>query len=248
MAEMSDVERTDRLVDRAWPMLGEHLLVVVPLGSVEQHGPHLPLDTDSRVAEAVAAAVVAATPQALLAPTVGYGASGEHEGFPGTVSLGTEALIHLLVELGRSLGRWAQRILLVNGHGGNTEALTSAVQLLRREWCEIAWWSCDLGADVVNTSAGSADSHAGRVETSLILHLSPDSVDTAAAEAGNRAPIEELLPRIRASSVAELSSNGVLGDPAGSSAGEGAMLLADMVERACTATVAWRPDGVGRLG
>jgi len=162
--------------------------------------------------------------------------------------LGTEALIHLLVELGRSLGRWAQRILLVNGHGGNTDALTSAVQLLRRERRDIAWWSCSPGADVLNTLAGAADSHAGRVETSMMLHLSPDSVDTDSAEAGNRAPIEELLPRLRASSVAQVSSNGVLGDPAGASPGEGAMLLADMIARVCAATVTWRPDGVGRLG
>src|SRR5215204_2153898 len=88
-------------------------LVLVPVGSVEQHGPHLPLDTDTRIAAAVAAR--AATGALLVAPPVAYGASGEHEGFAGTVSIGHEALRLLLVELGRSASRWAARLVFVNG-------------------------------------------------------------------------------------------------------------------------------------
>lgn len=239
---------SNRLADCAWPQIDEgRLVVVVPLGSMEQHGPHLPLDTDTRIAEVVAAALVAATPSAVLAPSVAYGASGEHEGFPGTVSVGTEALTQLLVELGRSMSRWTRRVLLVSGHGGNAEALRSAVNRLRDESHEVAWWPCSPGADALTTLGGSADSHAGRVETSLMLHLAPDTVDLDLAEAGNRRPLKELLPRLRASSVAAVSGNGVLGDPAGASPGEGAMLLADMVTRVSAATAAWRPDQAGRL-
>ncbi len=106
--------------------------LVVPVGSTEQHGPHLPLDTDTRIAVAVARGIVArlsgrAGPPWLAAPPIAYGASGEHEGFAGTVSIGTAALTRLLVEFGRSASGWATRLVFVNGHGGNVEALVDAV-------------------------------------------------------------------------------------------------------------------------
>jgi creatinine amidohydrolase len=117
-------------------------LLVVPLGSVEQHGHHLPGGADAAAACAVAEAATVELDAALLAPALAYGASGAHEDFPGTVSIGTEALTGLLVEYGRSAGRWAGRVLLVNGHGGNLEALTSAAGLLRREGRDLAWFPC----------------------------------------------------------------------------------------------------------
>lgn len=240
----------ERLVDRAWPSVGEGLLVVVALGSVEQHGPHLPLDTDTRIASAVAAAVVAATRDAVRAPDIAYGASGEHEGFAGTISAGTEALGLLLVELGRSVSRWGERMLLVNGHGGNADALATAVPRLRAESHDVAWWPCSPGTGVLAEMAAQGappDSHAGRVETSLMLHLDAAVVDLEHATAGARRPLADLLPVLRHTSVAAVSPNGVLGDPFGASAAEGAMLLADMVTRASQAVAAWRPDGNGRL-
>ncbi len=102
--------------------------LIIPVGSVEQHGPHLPLDTDTRIATAVARSVAERLAERnesnwTLAPAIGYGASGEHEGFPGTVSIGTSALRLLLVEFGRSASQWASRLVFVNGHGGNVEAL-----------------------------------------------------------------------------------------------------------------------------
>src|SRR5215204_2587064 len=121
------------LAGATWPEIPAGPLLVVPLGSVEQHGHHLPLSTDTSVACAVAESAIDAFDGALLAPALAYGASGEHEGFPGTISIGTEALTGLLVEYGRSAGRWAGRVLLVNGHGGNLEALGSAGSLLRSE-------------------------------------------------------------------------------------------------------------------
>ena len=218
------------------PELGRRPTVVVPLGSVEQHGPHLPLGTDTAVAVAVASGLVDRRPNLLLAPAVPYGASGEHEGFPGTVSIGTEALTALLVELGRSAGRWAGRLLVVNGHGGNLDALRAAVPLLRHEGRDVAWFPCGVAG---------GDAHAGRTETSLMVHVEPTGVDVARAEAGAREPITELLPRLRAGGVAAVSPNGVLGDPAGASAAEGARFLAGMVDRAVAAVQAWdvRPDG-----
>src|SRR4029077_6317273 len=81
--------------------------LIIPVGSVEQHGPHLPLDTDTRIATAVGRAVAERLADRdesnwTVAPAIGYGASGEHEGFSGTVSIGTSALRLLLVEFGRS--------------------------------------------------------------------------------------------------------------------------------------------------
>ena len=121
--------------------------LIVPLGSTEQHGPHLPLDTDTRIATAVARCVAERladrmNPTGLLAPAIGYGASGEHEGFAGTVSIGTSALRLLLVEFGRSAAQWASRLVFVNGHGGNVEALAAAVALLRYEGRDVGWCSC----------------------------------------------------------------------------------------------------------
>ena len=221
-----------------WPDLGDGVLLVVPLGSVEQHGPHLPLITDTAVASAVAAGAAELLDGALLAPALAYGASGEHEDFPGTISLGTEALTGLLVEYGRSACRWAPRVLLVNGHGGNLDALRSAGRLLRGEGRNVAWYSCGLPG---------GDAHAGRAETSLMLHVEPGSVREDRAAPGVTTPIGELLPRLRAEGVRAVSSSGVLGDPAGATADEGADLLARMVHRLVAAAGKWLVDDTGGL-
>jgi creatinine amidohydrolase len=217
-----------------WPELAGRPTALVPVGSVEQHGPHLPFDTDARVAAAVAARAAIGT-DLLVAPTVAYGASGEHEGFAGTVSIGHEALRLLLVELGRSAARWAGRLVFVNGHGGNVATLVDAVGRLRYEGQEVAWFAC----------APEGDAHAGRTETSLVLALDPGLVRAAAA--GNTAPLVELMPALRAGGVAAVSRNGVLGDPEGASAEEGERLLAAMATELGTATARWTPDPTGRL-
>ena len=228
-----------RLTDATWPELdGRAPLVVVPLGSVEQHGRHLPLATDTVVAQAVAEDVVRQLDGAVLAPALAYGASGEHEDFPGTISIGTEALSALLVEYGRSAGRWAGRLLVVNGHGGNLDALRTAVPLLRSEGRDVAWFPC---------AVPGGDAHAGRTETSLMLHVEPGAVREALAAAGDTTPIGELLPRLRAEGVRAVSRDGVLGDPAGSSAREGARLLEALSTGLAGAATGWDVDDAGRL-
>jgi mycofactocin precursor peptide peptidase len=226
------------LAGSVWPALPERPMLVVPLGSVEQHGHHLPLGTDTSVACAAAEAAVASLDGVLLAPALAYGASGEHEGFPGTVSIGTEALTGLLVEYGRSAGRWAGRVLIVNGHGGNLDALRTAVPLLRSEGRDVAWFPCGVPG---------GDAHAGRTETSLMLHVEPQWVVGDRAAPGNTTPIGELLPRLRADGVRAVSPTGVLGDPTGASAEEGSALLTAMVARLVAAAGAWDVDGSGRL-
>jgi mycofactocin precursor peptide peptidase len=226
------------LAGSVWPELPEAPLLVVPLGSVEQHGHHLPLGTDTSVACDAAEAAVASMDGVLLAPALAYGASGEHEGFPGTISIGTAALTGLLVEYGRSACRWAGRVLLVNGHGGNLDALRSAVPLLRSEGRDVAWFPCGVPG---------GDAHAGRTETSLMLHVEPGWVQAERAAPGETTPIGALLPRLRAEGVRAVSPTGVLGDPTGASAEEGAELLAGLVGRLLAAARAWDVDASGRV-
>ncbi len=217
---------------------GAQRTLMVPLGSTEQHGPHLPLDTDTRIAAAVAGEAAQMLGH-LLAPAIAYGASGEHHGFPGTVSIGTEVLTAVLVEYGRSACDWAERLVFVNGHGGNVGALRAAVALLRTEGRDAAWLSC---------TATAADAHAGRTETSVLLHLSPEDVRTAALLPGNCEPLADLLPRLRAGGMRAVSASGVLGDPTAASAAEGERLFVEMVDDCVSRVRRWRPRTEGMLG
>jgi len=234
---------TSRLADQTWPDLaGLRPLVVLPLGSCEQHGRHLPLDTDHAVAKAVAARAAALLGQEsclLVAPGQPYGASGEHEGFPGTVSIGHAALCLLIVEFGRSVLRWAGRLLVVNGHGGNAPGLAAAIATLRREGRDAAWWPC---------LPRGGDPHAGRAETSMMLRLRRAAVRAERAVAGPCEPIELLLDQLIEHSVHGVSESGVLGDPAGASARQGEELLAGMAVRLAADIGAWRVSERGRLG
>jgi len=217
--------------------------LVVPIGSTEQHGPHLPLDTDTRIATAVADALVTALAAGsaqpwVVAQPIAYGASGEHEGFAGTVSIGTPALTELLVEFARSACRWAQRVLLVNGHGGNVEALRRAVALVRYEGREVAWCPCTVA---------HADAHAGHTETSVLLHISPHVVREDLRVAGNRTPLSDLMPQLRDGGVAAVSPVGILGDPTTATADEGGRIFAEMVDTCLRRVGRWRPDVDGML-
>lgn len=234
---MTQDERPGALVERTWTELaGRAPTVVLPLGACEQHGPHLPLDTDSAVARAVACRAVAelgSRADVLLAPAQPYAASGEHEDFPGTVSIGHEALELLLVELGRSTLRWARRLLVVNGHGGNLTGLRRAIARLRDEGRDAAWWHCAIPG---------ADAHAGRTETSLMSALRPSSVRSEHAEPGRTEPIGDLMPELVRHGVRDVSPSGVLGDPTGAGPGEGHTSLVDLAGRLATAVADWHVE------
>jgi mycofactocin system creatininase family protein len=205
-------------------------ILAVPIGSTEQHGPHLPLGTDSDVALAVARGLAGRMPDVAVAPLVAYGSSGEHAGFAGTLSIGQAALELLLLELGRSAGETYRRQVFVSAHGGNADTVSRVVRQLRAESRDVLLW----------TARWDGDAHAGVTETSLQLALDPGRVRTERAEPGNVAPLAELLPALRAGGVKAVSPNGVLGDPTGASADAGRALLETMTDDLHARVLAWK--------
>lgn len=224
------------LAGLTWPEAAEFAgggaLLAVPVASTEQHGPHLPLSTDTDLAVALCARLAAARPGVVVAPAVAFGASGEHEGFAGTLSIGQDALELLLVELCRSATLTFSRVLLVSTHGGNAGPVRRASDRLRGESRDVHVWA----------PRWRGDAHAGRAETSLQLALAPGAVRLSRAEAGDTHPIAELMPALRASSVRAVSPNGVLGDPAGASAAEGTAALAGLLADLLASVRAWCHD------
>ena len=218
-----------------WPEVegrGGRAVLVLPLGSLEQHGPPLPLDTDSRIAVAVAGGLASRRPDVALAPPIAYGASGEHAEFPGTLLVGHEVLAALLVELVRSARRSFAGVVVVNGHGGNAESLRAAEARSSAEGDDVVVWSA---------SVPGGDAHAGRTETALMLAIDPTVVRLDRARAGRTQPLDALWPRLRAEGVRPVSSSGVLGDPTAASAEEGRALLDALVSDLTRAVAARWP-------
>jgi creatinine amidohydrolase len=195
-------------------------IVLLALGSWEQHGAHLPFDTDTVIIEAVVdAAIRTVDPentQFSVVPTIGVTASDEHNGFAGTLSIGTNALSDAIVSIARSAS-WARGICIVNGHGGNADALKLVHSALDYENIRHSIWSLPYYE--------GADMHAGHTETSLMLHLAPGTVRMDLAEVGAVGDSEMLIERMRAGGIKEVSSNGVVGDPTNANAAHGATML-----------------------
>jgi creatinine amidohydrolase len=216
---------TGDLRNAYWPDVdaADRGVLIVPLGALEQHGPHLPLDTDTALASHVAEQVHQRRPGSGLAPALPYGSSGEHADFPGTLSIGTAVLAAVLIELVRDATRWWPAVLVVNGHGGNLDALNQAQQLCDSEGRALA---------VTHLALPGMDAHAGRSETSLMSHLDPHRVRVIDAMAGRTEPITELLESLRRNGVRAVSENGVLGDPEQADAAHGDDLFERLVLKA----------------
>jgi mycofactocin precursor peptide peptidase len=223
------------LGDATWPEVEAtqrgHLLAV-PLGSLEQHGPHLPLDTDTRIAVELAGRLAVARPGVAVGPALPYGASGEHAGFPGTLVVRHEILAELVVELVRSARPSFGGVVVISAHGGNIEALSMAEERCRADGDAVLVWTA---------VARGGDAHAGRTETSVMLALDEGSVRSELAERGCTEPLGVIMPRLRAEGVRPVSSNGVLGNPEGANADEGRRILADMAGALSDAVERWWP-------
>ena len=170
---------TIRLGDVAWTDLW-HLsprpIIAVPIGSCEQHGPHLPLDTDTRIATALAEGLASSFEpgDVLVGPALTATSSGEHAGFPGTLSIGADVVERMVVELVRSAD-WSAGVVLVNGHGGNALPVQRAANKLLGEGRRVlSWWP----------HIRNGDAHAGESETSMMLALAPTLVHMSRAEVG----------------------------------------------------------------
>lgn len=231
-----------RLGDATWSEVelitqrpGEALspVLLIPIGATEQHGPHLPIATDTIIAEELAGRAVHHTDGLMVGPTVAVTASGEHEGFPGTLSIGTDAMRSVVLELVRSAD-WAAGVVFVNGHGGNHDAVSQAVATLTTEGRRaLAWWP----SWPQRRDGGPADLHAGRIETSMMLAIDPGLVRLELAAAGPDVSMDDL----RAHGVRSLSPSGVLGDPDGASGREGEKFITAFVEDLVHQIERWRP-------
>lgn len=220
---------TVALADLTWPEAerwGQGTLLV-PVGATEQHGPHLPLSTDTDIALAICERCAPAIDGALLAAPVSYAASDEHRDFPGTVTIGCEPMESLLLGLCRSACATFARVVLVSTHGGNARPVARATRRLRREGHDVIAWS----------PSWHGDAHAGATETALMLAISPRRVLLPEAAAGNRTPLAELLPLLECEGVRAASESGVLGDPTAASAEHGRDLL-EQATRDLIATLA----------
>lgn len=247
MSQQDDAVSGAELARSTWPDVAASApssLLVVPLGSTEQHGPHLPLSTDTTVAIHLAGRVAARRPDATVAPAVPYGSSGEHRGFAGTLSIGQDALTLLLVELIRSADAFAAT-LVVSGHGGNAAAVTRALATLTAEGRLVRAWSPSVSAATLGpgeagpVGAPRADAHAGWVETSVMLALDPSAVRWSQAAPGATAPLSSLAPALRTGGVISVSANGVLGDPTGADASAGGRLLEVWTNEILAAIAGW---------
>ncbi|WP_181782532.1 creatininase family protein [Pseudonocardia pini] len=158
-------------------------VAVLPLGAIEQHGPHLPVSTDLVTASAAAEAAVSASDvPCVLLPALAYTKSDEHHAFPGSLWLSWDTLMRTLEDIGRSLAASGlSRLLFVNGHGGNSALGQVASRQLRREF-GLRTFFAHLSVPVDQGGSGSAETeyglgiHGGHGETSLMLHLRPDLV------------------------------------------------------------------------
>ncbi len=206
-------------------------LLAIPVGSCEQHGPHLPLDTDLRIATTLARGLVRAFDQGdiLLGPALTITSSGEHAGFPGTLSIGASVMEQVIVELVRSAD-WAAGVVLVNGHGGNMVPVQRAVRTLLEERRKVLpWWP----------RVDGGDAHAGRTETSMMLAIEPSLVRPDRIEPGRSAPLEDLIDELRSGGMRAVSPNGILGDPTTADEVAGRALLTRLTIELVAAVDEW---------
>lgn len=230
---------TKRLSEMLSPSLrslldGRRVDVLIPLGALEQHGPHLPLGTDSIIADAVAVRVVERVPDLLIGPAVTVGCSDHHLGFAGTASVQTEQLATTLTSIVTTLlGHGFRHAYLFSGHAGNIPSMQRSMAELPSElegrasaftdWPGQRAALHDWGQTRLGLTPEEIGSHAGHFETSMMLVLAPQRVDMDAAPVGYVGSSEEGSRIMRSGGMRRLSQVGVMGDArsASAEAGEG---------------------------
>ncbi len=207
-----------KIAEVSWPVVDEAAtsVAVVPVGSTEQHGPHAPLGTDSLIAEIIAEkGIKSYDDEVILTPALQVGVSAEHRHFSGTLWITPDTLRGYIRDVATSLAHHGfDRVVIVNGHGGNTSTLREiAAELYRDEIayaCVFTWFE---SIDRDDHSMG----HAGPIETAMIRHHFPELIDehriTDAREGGAERWGEWIAGTNLAYDTIEFTDNGVVGDP-----------------------------------
>lgn len=226
-------------------VLTDRSILVLPLGAIEQHGPHLPVNTDLVVAEAVARAAVeqvADTVDAWVLPSLAYTKSDEHAWSAGTFWLSSATMLSVLDDIGRCVAMTsARKLVFLNGHGGNSALAGVANRELRRHHGLMTFLAhpsipADQGGGSAANELGMGV-HGGHDETSVMLHLAPELVDMSAAR---RSVPEHLAANehVRFGGTVsfgwvsnDFDDSGVIGDPTGATAEQGASGFAAAVAR-----------------
>lgn len=230
-----------QLAEMTWPAIAQAVAagattVILPLGATEQHGPHLPLGTDTFRAAALAERLAMHLPEALIAPALPIGCSDEHSGFPGLLSLNTTTFADVIVDCARRMAGWGiRRLILLSAHGGNGPALALATTRLRQElpnlvlWCPADLLSVDEALLEIARSEGISPAavglHAGEGETSEMLCVRPDLVRQEAAAPGYTGDMAAIIATLQAVGLRPVTPNGILGDPLPADARRGARYL-----------------------
>jgi len=241
--------RSYYLGELAWPdvkdFLAEHDVVVVPIGSCEQHGPHLPIDTDAFDAFWLSLKAAEKAECALVAPPVNYGVSSHHMDFPGTVTLTPQTLEQLAYEVAVSLVKHGfRKIVFENAHGGNTPALLAAAQKVKADHPNVfvVVDSVNLIPDYIEKEVETPyDAHSGEFETSTTLANREEWVvkERIAKPEINLPPckytkigLKEKGPKVSwAFRTKEISPTGVIGDPTKASKEKGEKAWQLAIER-----------------
>jgi creatinine amidohydrolase/Fe(II)-dependent formamide hydrolase-like protein len=227
-----------------WPEAEEYLekvdVAILPVGAIEQHGPHLPLDTDSFDAQYLATQVAAACsePRPLVLPLIPYGVSYHHAGFKGTVSIHNDTLSKLVYEIGMSLSQnGIKKIVIINGHGGNSPSLNFAAQMINRD--ARIFVGVDSGetsdVDIYQIVETPNDVHAGEFETSTALAIRPDYVKLNLATKSVPEFSNRYLNFTSKRGISwyaytkRISENGIMGDPTKASAEKGKKMWQVMI-------------------
>lgn len=216
----------------------ERTIAIVPVAAVEQHGPHLPVLTDTAIADGMLATLRTMLPSdlsVLVLPTQAYGKSNEHLLSPGTVTLPADVLLDLLIEVGASIARAGLRkVILMNSHGGNAEVLGIVARELRvrhQMLCVATQWRrFGLPPGMYDAIEERHGIHAGDIETSLMLHFRPDLVRMNKVKnfVSNAIAIEQEFTHLRAIGphgfgwiAQDLNADGALGNAAIATAEKG---------------------------
>jgi len=219
-------------------------LVILPVGAMEQHGPHLPVMTDALIGEAVITRAMELLPKdcdVWLLPPLAYGKSNEHLDFAGTISLSAQTLLQAVMDIAAGVKRSGfRRLLLLNTHGGNQDLLLLAAREIRIATGLMVFYLspgslADLG-DFCTEEEREFGIHAGDYETSLVMAVKPDWVRAGerTREMPDMAPYRYLTleGRIRFAWVmSDISESGISGDATGATAEKGEILLGRIASR-----------------